>query len=113
MPILLVFALVAACLPIKWPEPPFDPPHEVALALSGGSVALVLAVALSLRTWVVRTLRRDPARRIEVARTYGRLRRILFFVNVSTAAACVLVFGWGWLVQHELIVSWHGQPLLA
>lgn len=113
MPILLVFALVAACLPIEWPEPPFDPPYEVALGLTGGSVALVLSIALVLRGWVIRTLRRDPTRRIEVAQVYGRWRRILFFVNISTAAACVLGFGWGWLVQHELLVTWTGKPLLA
>ena len=113
MPILLVFALVAACLPIEWPEPPFNPPYDVALALTGGSVALVLAIAFALRTWVIRTLHRDPARRIEVAHTYGRWRRILFFVNISTAAACVLVFGWGWLVRRELVVSWTGKLELA
>ncbi|MBN9121625.1 MAG: M48 family metalloprotease [Planctomycetes bacterium] len=109
MPILLVFALVAACLPIDWPKPPLDPHYEVALALTGGSVALVLAVACVLRTWVIRTLRRDPTRRLEVAHTYGRWRRILFFVNLSAAAACVLGFGWGWLVRTALEVPWNGR----
>jgi Zn-dependent protease with chaperone function len=113
MPILLVFALVAACLPIEWPEPPADPPLDVALALSGGGVALVLTVAFALRTWVVQTLRRDPARRIEVAQVYGRLRRALFFVNISVAAACVLAFGWGWVVQREFVVEWGGRLVLA
>jgi STE24 endopeptidase len=113
MPILLVFALVAACLPVEWPEPPYNPPYEVALGLTGGSVALVLAVALVLRGWVIRTLRRDPTRRIEVAHAYGRWRRILFFVNISTAAMCVLGFGWGWLVRRELVVSWAGRLELA
>ncbi len=113
MPLLLVFSLVAACLPVKWPKPPFDPSYEVAGGLTGGSVALVLAVAFALRTWVVRTVRRDPGRRVEVAQIYGRLRRVLFFVNISTAAACVLGFGWGWLVQQELRVPWNGEPELA
>lgn len=113
MPILLVFALVAACLPIEWPEPPSDPPHGTALALSGGVVAAVLLVAFGLRTWVVRTLRRDPVRRIAVAQTYGRLRRVLFFVNMCAAAACVLAFGWGWVVQRELLVAYGGKAILA
>ena len=113
MPLLLVFALVAACLPIEWPEPPFEPRYEVALGLTGGSVAFVLTIAFALRTWVVRTLRRDPTRRVEVVQAYGRWRRLLFFVNISTAAACVLGFGWGWLVRHELVVWWTGKPLLA
>src|SRR4051812_24423828 len=110
MPILLVFALVAACLPLPWLElaPPFDPPRATALALSGGSVALVLLAAFVLRTWVVRTLRRDPVRRVAVAHTYGWWRRVLFFVNIGTAVACVLGFGWGWLTQRELLVFWQG-----
>ncbi len=113
MPILLVFALVAACLPIDWPLPPLAPERGVAYALTGGAVALVLTAAFGLRTWVVRTLRRDPTRRIEVAQAYGRWRRVLFFVNIATVAACVLGFGWGWLVQHELRVAWNGEELLA
>jgi Zn-dependent protease with chaperone function len=113
MPILLVFALIAACLPIDWWEPPFDPPVRVALGLTGGAVSLVLALAFALRTWVVRTLRRDPGRRAAVAHAYGRWRRILFFLNVTTAAACVLAFGWGWFAQHEFVVSWNGADLLA
>ncbi len=114
MPILLVFALVAACLPIDWPLPPFEPERETAAALTFGTVALVLAAAFALRTWVVRTLRRDPARRIEVVQIYGRIRRVLFFVNLSAATACVLGFGWGWLTTHrELLVFWNGKARLA
>jgi Zn-dependent protease with chaperone function len=113
MPILLVFVLIAACLPLPWREPPLGPPRAAAAALTGGAVAAVLAAAFVLRTWVVRTLCREPARRIEVAHAYGRWRRILFFVNIGTAAACVLAFGWGWLTQHELLVSWHGKTELA
>jgi Zn-dependent protease with chaperone function len=109
MPILLVFALIAACLPIDWPEPPLNPPRETALALTGGAVGFVLLIAFVLRTWVVRTLRRDPGRRIEVARVYGRMRRVLFFLNISTAAGCVLGLGWGWLVQHEAALDWTGR----
>jgi STE24 endopeptidase len=123
MPILLVFALIAACLPIDWPEPvwwnnhgfdsPQEPAPETALAVSTGAVGGVLLIAFALRTWVVRTLRRDPGRRIEVARVYGRARRALFFLNVSTAAACVLGFGWGWLVQHDLMVERGGKQVVA
>jgi Zn-dependent protease with chaperone function len=113
MPILLVFALIASCLPVEWPEPPFAPPREAALALSVSAVGLVLLIAFGLRTWVVRTLRRYPGRRIEVARTYGRVRRTLFFLNIATAASCVLGFGWGWLVQHELMVTWDGKQIAA
>ncbi|HEY1189765.1 MAG TPA: M48 family metallopeptidase [Gemmata sp.] len=113
MPILLVFALIAACLPVEWPPPPFGPERETALGLTGGAVALVLGLALALRTWVIRTVRSDPFRRYEVARTYNRCRRALFYVNLGTAAACVLAFGWGWFAQWELLVFWKGEARLA
>jgi Zn-dependent protease with chaperone function len=113
MPIFLVFGLIAACLPIDWPEPPFEPAREVAVALSSGAVALVLLVAVGLRTWVVRAVRRDPGRRIEVGRAYARWRRALFFVNVGTAAGCVLALGWGWYAQRAFLMEWNGKLVLA
>ena len=113
MPILLVFALIAACLPIEWPPPPFAPERETAFGLTCGAVALVLGLALALRTWVIRTVRNDPFRRYEVARAYNKWRRVLFFVNLGTVAACVLGFGWGWLAQRELLVFWNGEARLA
>jgi Zn-dependent protease with chaperone function len=114
MPILLVFALVAACLPIDWPLPPFGPQRAVALGLTGGTVTLVLLAAFTLRTWVIRTLRRDPDRRVEVAQTYGWWRRVLFYANIGTAVACIVGFGWGWLTTlRELLVFWKGEARLA
>lgn len=113
MPILLVFALIAACLPIDWPEPPLEPARESALALSGGAVALVLLIAFALRTWVVRTLRREPDRRVEVGRAYGKWRRVLFFLNIATAIGCVVALGWGWWVQHDSPADWSGKALVC
>ncbi len=113
MPILLVFVLIAACLPVEWPQPPFAPAREAAFGLTVGAVAIVLALAGALRTWVVRTLRRDPSRRYEVARSYNKWRRFLFFVNIGTVTTCVLAFGWGWLAQRELLVFWNKSAQLA
>lgn len=48
-----------------------------------------------------------------MARAYNKWRRVLFFVNLGTVAACVLVFGWGWLTRHELVVPWNGKEQLA
>jgi Zn-dependent protease with chaperone function len=48
-----------------------------------------------------------------VAHAYGRWRRTLFFLNIATAAACVLAFGWGWLTQREFLVFWDGAARLA
>ncbi|MCI0702412.1 MAG: M48 family metallopeptidase [Planctomycetia bacterium] len=113
MPILLVFVLIAACLPIEWPAPPVDPPREVAASLTGCAVVLALLAAMTLRTWVVRTLQRDPDSRFEVAHVYGCWRRVLFFVNVGVTAGCVLGLGWGWLTRRELLVFWRGEARLA
>lgn len=112
MPILLVFALIAACLPNRWHPPPVGPERAVALGLTGGAVALVLGVAFALRTWVVRTVRNDPFRRYEVARAYNKWRRVLFFVNLAAVAACIIL-GWGWLTQTELRVTWEGKSELV
>jgi len=67
---------------------------------------------------VIRTLRSDPSRKPEVAQGYSRVRRLLFFLNVTLVAASVLVFGWGWAVQNTLGEFqgeppnrvWHGLP---
>lgn len=113
MPIFLVLALVAACLPVRWSEASlgFAPPR--AAALTGGAVALVLGFAFALRTFVVRTVRRDPTSRFEVARHYATWRRQLFFLNVGTAAACVTALGWGAAVQSEVYLTADGQKVLA
>src|SRR5579871_480821 len=100
MPILLVFALTAACLPIKWPAPQFDVDRRGSALLTLAVVALVLGAAFAVRVWVVRSLRRDPFARSAVGHGYSRLRRLLFFVNLGAAALAVLGLGWGWAVQH-------------
>ena len=60
MPILLVFALTAACLPVVWPKPLLGGENEVAVGFAAASVGLSPLTAIVLRTWVVRTLRRQP-----------------------------------------------------
>src|SRR5262245_17446662 len=104
MPILLVFALTAACVPVRWKPPLLGGGEEVAIGFAAGIVALSLFAAVTLRTWVVRTLRRDPGRKVEVAITYGWFRRLFFFANLGLVAASVVAFGWGWYVQNTLIV---------
>src|SRR4051812_2682562 len=95
MPILLVFALTAACAPVPWPKSPLglDPEHSA--ALTAAAVAFALSAAFAVRTWVVRSLGRDPARRPEVGLGYARLRQVLFFTNLGLVALAVLGLGWG------------------
>src|SRR5262245_31214280 len=116
MPILLVFALTAACLPVKWPAPMVGDGPDSAVRLTTAAVAFSLMAAMALRTWVVRTLVRNPSRKIEVAQGYSRLRRLLFFVNIGLVVLCVVVFGWGWAVRWVFGVSgedWQGAPPFA
>lgn len=113
MPILLVFSLAAACIPVDWPAPLVGGGVEVAVALSALAVGASLSVAVSLRRWVIRTLRQDYGRKIEVAQVYSRIRRLMLYVNLGLVAACVVAFGWGWAVQRTLVVEWHGQWRLA
>jgi STE24 endopeptidase len=113
MPILLIFALIGACLLVEWPAPLFGGGMETAAASTSTLVVLSLCTALVLRTWVVRTLRQTPERKIEVVRTYGRYRRYLVFINMGMIAACILVFGWGWLTQQLFTVDWNGGEELA
>jgi len=108
MPILLVFGLTAACLLVPWPPPLAGGGESTAVAFAAGAVALSLAAAFALRTWVVRALSRDPSRKYEVANTYGRLRRVMFFGNLGLFAASVAAFGWGWYVRRTFVVD--GPP---
>src|SRR5687767_5206046 len=112
MPILLVFLLTAACLPIEWPAPPFGLGRESSAALTAAAVFLPLTAAAALRGWVLRSLGRDPGRRIDVAQTYTWVRRGLFFVNVGAVGLSVLGLGWGWAVQQTLVAVQDGKPVL-
>lgn len=105
MPILLIFLLTAACLPIEWCAPPFGLGVWGSAGLTAAAVALPLAAALALRTWAVRTLRGGEAPQSHVARVYSRLRRALFFVNIGAVALAVLGLGWGWTVQQLLAMD--------
>lgn len=113
MPILLVFFLVAACLPIEWEKPDFVPDRETSATLTGLAVLCSLSAAYAVRTWALRRLRADPTRRVEVARGYYRLRRALFFVNLGLVVGSILGLGWGWTVQQVLRIQQAGASTLA
>ena len=113
MPILLVFALTAACLPIEWPAPLLGGGVELAITSTAAALAISWAGSIVVRVWVVRSLRRDPLRKPAVVAVYSRFRRLMFFANIGLVALCVLVFGWGWATQQVLLVEWHGHLRLA
>jgi STE24 endopeptidase len=113
MPILLVFALTAACLPVDWPAPLVGGGVEVAAASTAAAVAASLTIAIVLRVWVIRELRRNPANKSAIVGVYSRVRRLMFFANVALTALCILVFGWGWATQQTLLVEWNSRLRLA
>jgi Zn-dependent protease with chaperone function len=117
MPILLVLALTAACVPVRWSAPLFGGGKEVAITFTASAVFLSLLTAFLVRGWVVRTLRREPLRKGEVAGVYARVRRLMFFVNVGMVALSIIVFGWGWFIRTTLVLHGQldpdGEPLLA
>jgi Zn-dependent protease with chaperone function len=112
MPILLVLVLSAACFQLRWPNLLGLSPAASAAA-SAAAVAGPLAVAFALRTRVVRWLAADPGRRVEVGRAYLRLRRLLFFVNMGSAAVAIAVLGWGHTVWTGFTVPWRGEAVPA
>jgi hypothetical protein len=113
MPILIVFALTASCLPAPWPAPPFGLGPAGSTALMAVAVIVPLSAAAALRRWAVRTVRRDPSRHTEVEYTYGRTRRLLFFVNVGAATLAVIGLGWGHTVRNTFLVTRGSERLLA
>jgi Zn-dependent protease with chaperone function len=123
MPILLVFVLTAACLPVPWPRSPLGLDPEQSAALTAAAVAFALSAAFAVRTWVVRSLARDPGRRPEVGMGYARLRRVLFFANLGLVALAILGLGWGATVRTltgvlpqpdgDEALSWDGAPFGA
>jgi Zn-dependent protease with chaperone function len=113
MPILLVLFVTAACLPVPWPAPPSGLDASGAAGLTAAVVGASLAAGAALRAWAVRTLRRDPGRRAEVGRVYGRLRRLFGLVNLVLAGVAVVGLGWGWAVQNTLTVVRDGWLVLA
>ena len=96
---------------MQWKRPLFGGGEETAIGFAAGAVALSLVVALVLRTWVVRTLRREPGRKMEVALTYAWFRRLMFFVNIGLVALAILVFGWGWFVRTTLLIPGPDEKL--
>jgi STE24 endopeptidase len=113
MPILLVFALTAACLPIEWPAPFMGGGVLFAAVSTGSAVALSLLAAMTARIWVVRAIRRNPARKPQIVHVYSRFRRFMFFANLVLVSLCIVILGWGWAVQQLFLIAWNGKPRLA
>ncbi len=105
MPILLVFLVVAACLPIEWPAPPFGLGPTGSSTLTAAAIILALVAAFLLRSWTLRTIARHPDRKSEAGQSYLQFRRLLFFVNVGIVATAIVGLGWGWTVQDMLALA--------
>src|SRR5438105_555181 len=105
MPILVIFTLAALCMPVPWPAPPFGVGPTGSAALALGAVAVPLLAAFALRAWAIRGVRRTPELHFEIEATYGRIRHLLFFVNVGAAILAVVGLGWGYTVRNSFLVE--------
>lgn len=83
------------------------------MALTTTAVAMPLITALVLSRWVVRSLHRNPSRRLEVARGYSRIRRILQFINLGCVVLAIVGLGWGWTVHRMFSIQRDGTLDLA
>ncbi len=99
MPFLLLICMMAACLPVQWPEPIFGAdPLGVALVTLLTVLFLVFGAALCADRAIVRLTRR-PGDRPKIARSYVIGRNLLFFANLFAFLLNLFSFGWGWLIQ--------------
>jgi Zn-dependent protease with chaperone function len=113
MPILLVFALTAACLPVEWPAPLMGGGVQYAAVSTGTAIALSLLTAMTARIWVIRAIRLNPARKPQIIHLYSRFRRFMFFANLVLVTVCIVVLGWGWAVQQLFLIRWNDKLCLA
>lgn len=113
MPLVTLFLLLAACLPVAWPQSPLGLSPRASLLATTLAVAFSLSLSAMLSRWVVRTLRTDPFRWVEVVGLYLRVRTILYFLNLSLVIGIILGLGWGATVQQWCLVEHHGELVLA
>ena len=102
---LLVLSVAATCLPLPWPHPPLGLGPRGSLALTAAASLVCVGAAVALSAWVVRSLRRSPARRPVVLARYVRFRRLLGYANLGVAILAVLGLGWGHTVWAGLQVD--------
>jgi len=103
MPILVTLFLIAACLPVAWPEPAFGSPAGI----TGGFLAAALLASATLSAAVCRYAAHPRA-----GTAFYRWRRRLFFFNIVGTAACVGL-GWGWAVRDACLVLTESGARLA
>jgi Zn-dependent protease with chaperone function len=113
MPILVILLLLAAVLPVDWPDPAIELTARQSALATGALVLASLLGSATVSGLVARGVRRRPERRATVGRLYLRWRRAAFFLNVGINLVAVFALGWGQVVQDHLLVRWTGWPVLA
>lgn len=112
MPIIVLLLLTAACVRVPWPEPPFGFGGSGSLALTAFAFLLPVGGAIVLSRWAASAVRHEPDRRGEIAKTYGRFRRLLGYANLLVCVLAVVGLGWGWTVWHRAVLP-SDRSLLA
>ena len=99
MPILIVIFLVAACVPVDWPEPEVGGARG-ATTLMLAALLLPLAAHHALAQWALTNLPRRS--RSFVVEKYARLRRLIGLAHFGLSIA-VIALGWGWVVTSHFL----------
>src|SRR5262249_52605657 len=99
MPFLLLLILSLACMPIKWPQPPFGANEWQCALLSWSAVGGVVGAAARLSRWTRWRLARDPGSLEQVLQRYSSLRIYHLFALFAVFGTALTALGWGWAVR--------------
>lgn len=121
MPFLLLMILMAASMPVQWPEPYFDLDPIQCVAATGACILGFLLICWIVSRRTVRQLiasKSDPERTDRIGNRYGRIRTLLFVGSLGLFAFVLFVLGWGWAVSDLLTIriqdgKWIDLPTLS
>lgn len=105
MPILLVLAVAAACMPVPRPAPPFGLDAWGSFLATAISTAIPIILSLGLSIWAIRAVRRRPEDRSSINRHYVRLRRIIGWLNLGLVVLAIFGLGWRWTVWSSVLIE--------
>ncbi|MCE9529587.1 MAG: M48 family metalloprotease [Planctomycetes bacterium] len=94
MPFLLLICLMAVCLPINWPDPPYGIGTVGSVLFTGMLVICLLLAAGTIARQTFRRLEDNSESRNATGRRYGTVRTWLFFANLFGFGISLLGFGW-------------------
>jgi STE24 endopeptidase len=113
MQFLVLICLMAACLPVEWPEPPFGTGLVGGIAITGGMVAIFLIVAWRIACWAIRRLNGQAAGIEEIDQSYGTSRTYFFFAYLLGFLVGSTCLGWGWTARTVATIQLDERSMFA